>query len=85
MSDPTPEMMVEHLDEQVQTLLRENEQLRAARKNPWAHIPQQYAGRWTFDYDEKLGEFFVCCNGHVILRSEDSEVCDAVCRAHNSF
>lgn len=26
--DPTPEMMVEHLDEQVQTLLRENELLR---------------------------------------------------------
>ena len=28
-SEPTPEMMVEHLDSQVQTLLRENELLRA--------------------------------------------------------
>jgi hypothetical protein len=30
MSDPELEMMVEHLDEQVQILLRENERLRAA-------------------------------------------------------
>jgi hypothetical protein len=52
--------------------------------NPWAHVPQQYAGRWGFDYDEKRREFFVHCNGHGILHAEDSEVCDAICRAYNA-
>jgi hypothetical protein len=52
--------------------------------DPWAHIPKHYAGRWAFDYDEKNHTFFVCCGGHRILDAEDSEVCDAVCRAHNA-
>jgi hypothetical protein len=56
----------------------------AQQQNPWAHVPKQYAGRWTFDYDEKRSTFFVCCGGHRILDAEDSEVCDAVCRAHNA-
>lgn len=51
--------------------------------NPWANLPKQYQGRWSYDYDEKRG-FFVHCGGHVILWSEDTEVCDAVCRAHNA-
>lgn len=55
----------------------------AATQNPWAHVPTQYAGRWTYDHDEKNSIFFVCCGGHRILDAEDSEVCDAVCRAHN--
>lgn len=61
----------------------EEMRLAAQEPNPWAHIPKQYAGRWTYDYDEKSRTFFVCCNGHRILDAEDSEVCDAVCRAHN--
>ena len=51
---------------------------------PWAHIPKQYEGRWSFDYDEKRG-FFVHCNGYGICQAEDSEICDAVCRAHNAY
>ena len=54
------------------------------QQNPWAHVPKHYAGRWTYDYDEKNRTFFVCCGGHRILDAEDSEVCDAVCRAHNT-
>lgn len=54
-------------------------------QNPWAHIPKHYAGRWSYDYDEKNSVFFVCCGGHRILDAEDSEVCDAVCRAHNAL
>ena len=53
------------------------------QSTPWANLPKQYQGRWSFDYDEKRG-FFVHCNGHNICQSEDSEVCDAICRAHNS-
>ena len=53
------------------------------QQNPWAHVPKHYAGRWTYDYDEKNRTFFVCCGGYRILDAEDSEVCDAVCRAHN--
>lgn len=51
--------------------------------DPWARIPKQYRGRWGFDYDEKRG-FFVHCNGYGICTAEDSEVCDAICRAHNA-
>jgi hypothetical protein len=54
------------------------------RTNPWAHIPKQYAGRWGYDYDEKNSTFFVHCGGHRICDAEDSEVCDAICRAHNT-
>lgn len=59
----------------------------AQRINPWAHIPKQYEGRWCFDYKEHGGEgwFFVYCNGYEILRSEDSEVCSAVCYARNAW
>jgi hypothetical protein len=53
-------------------------------QNPWAHVPKQYAGRWTYDYDEKNQTFFVCCNGHRICDAEDSEVCNAICCAHNT-
>lgn len=55
----------------------------AEQQNPWAHIPKQYAGRWGYDYDEQRG-FFVHSGGHVICTAEDSEVCDAICRAHNA-
>jgi hypothetical protein len=51
--------------------------------DPWANIPKQYVGRWTYNYDEKNSTFFVCCNGYRILDSEDSEICDAVCYAYN--
>jgi hypothetical protein len=54
-------------------------------QNPWAHVPKHYAGRWSFDYDEKNRTFFVHCGGHRICDAEDSEVCDAICRAHNAF
>ena len=52
--------------------------------NPWKNIPNQYVGRWCFDYDEKNSTFFVYCGGHRICDAEDSEVCDAICRAHNT-
>lgn len=51
--------------------------------DPWAHIPEHYKGRWGFDYDDKRG-FFVHCNGYGICTAEDSEVCDAICRAYNA-
>ena len=56
-------------------------------QNPWQHVPKQYEGRWSYDYKEQGGEgwFYVYCNGHGILRTEDSEVADAVCRAHNAW
>ena len=54
-------------------------------QNPWAHIPKHYEGRWSFDYDEKNSTFFVHCNGYQILSAEDSEICDAVCKAHNVY
>ena len=54
------------------------------QQNPWAHVPKQYKGRWGYDYDEKNSTFFVHCGGHRICDAEDSEVCDAICRAHNT-
>lgn len=56
----------------------------APPQNPWARIPKQYAGRWGYDYDEKNSTFFVHCGGHRICDAEDSEVADAICRAHNT-
>ena len=53
--------------------------------NPWTHIPKQYEGRWSYSYDENTSDFFVYCNGHGILHTEDSEVADAICRAHNMW
>lgn len=53
-------------------------------ENPWRHVPKQYAGCWNFDYDAKNSTFFVHCGGHRICDAEDSEVCDAICRAHNT-
>lgn len=41
---------------------------------PWANIPQQYEGRWSFDFNEKRGEFVVHCGGYGILYAEDSEI-----------
>jgi hypothetical protein len=53
-------------------------------QNMWANIPKQYSGRWSFSYDEKNRTFFVyCAGGFRICDSEDSEVCDAICRVHN--
>ena len=54
-------------------------------QNPWAHIPKHYTGRWGYDYDDKNHVFFVHIGGHRVLSAEDSEVCDAVCRAHNKW
>ena len=54
------------------------------QQNPWAHVPKQYAGRWGYDYDHKNRTFFVHCGGYRICDAEDSEVCDAICRAHNT-
>jgi hypothetical protein len=51
----------------------------------WTRVPRQYHGRWVYEYDDKNSTFFVCCNGYRILDSEDSEVCDAVCRAFNAW
>lgn len=56
----------------------------AVVQNPWQHVPGQYKGRWGYDYDEKNNVFFVHCGGHRICDAEDSEVADAICRAHNT-
>ena len=64
--------------------LRAARAILAAVGNPWARVPKRYVGRWGYDYDEKNSTFFVCCNGHRICDAEDSEVCDAICRAHNT-
>ena len=53
-------------------------------KEHWKHIPGQYAGRWAFDYDERQHTYFVHNNGHRICDAEDSEVADAICKAHNA-
>ncbi len=53
--------------------------------NPWENVPKQYAGRWAYEYDDHKQVFFVHCGGHRILDAEDSEVCAAVCTAHNSY
>lgn len=68
------------------SLMLDAEEMRLAEQpDPWVHIPKQYEGRWGYDYDDKNRVFFVCCDGHRILDAEDSEVCDAVCRAHNAY
>lgn len=53
-------------------------------KEHWDNIPKQYGGRWAYDLDTRTGFFFVHNNGHRICESEDSEVADAICRAHNA-
>lgn len=53
-------------------------------KEHWKDLPAQYAGRWSFDYDEKQSTFFVHNNGHRICDAEDSEVATAICAAHNA-
>ena len=55
-----------------------------AELNPWRDLPTHYVGRWAYDHDERLSVFFVHCGGHRILDAEDSEVCEAICRAHNA-
>lgn len=50
----------------------------------WQNLPKQYVGRWAYDYDEKHSVFFVHCNGHRILDTEDIEVADAICQVHNN-
>lgn len=65
--------------------ITENERNMQAALNPWRNLPAHYAGRWAYDYDEKNSTFFVHCGGHRILDAEDSEVCEAVCQAHNGY
>lgn len=50
----------------------------------WANVPKEYAGPWHYDYDESRRVYMVLAsNRSSIAETEDPEVADAICRAHN--
>ena len=48
-----------------------------------ARLPEQYRGRWTYDYDEKSQRFQICTGGYCVAETEDSEVADFICKRKN--
>ena len=45
--------------------------------------PEQYRGRWSYDYDEKSQRFHICTGGYCVAETEDSEVADLICKLKN--
>lgn len=54
-----------------------------AISEPPTHLPEQYRGRWSYEYSEKRECFQICTGWFCVAEAEDSEVADFICNLKN--